>query len=98
MSDGRSGVAWSSGGNFRFAVVVVYFGKNASVHVQFVLFPDMLLTGDQYLITGAYKSATDNHLVRIGYTSSGVKLHEWYYNSTNIVGTDLCPLHVYEWF
>lgn len=96
--NGTAGVQWQS--RFKDAIVVVYFGLNQEVRVQFHIYLEMCESNYRYLIDGGYKSSTDNHLVRIGYSTWGVRLMEWYYNGTNIANNQdsWCPIHVYERF
>lgn len=96
--NGTAGIQWQS--RFKDAVVVVYFGLNPEVRMQFHICEEMCEENYRYLIGGGYKSANDNHFVRIGYSTWGVRLIEWYYNGTNIAinSASPCPLHVYERF
>ena len=98
MTNGVVGVPWQSG--FKDAIIVAYFGKNSEVRVQFYICAEMLESNNRYLITGGYLSASDNHLVRIAYNATSVRLANWYWNGTDISSntSSLCPIHVYERF
>lgn len=96
VTNGVVGVPWQNG--FKDAIIVVYFGKNTEVRVQFYICAEMLESNNRYLITGGYVSASDNHLVRISYNTNNVRLNNWYYNGVDISSnpSSPCQLHVYE--
>ena len=94
IANGVGGISWSA--NFKFAIVVLHFGKNTAVHFQFFITPDMLDASPKYMINGAYKSASDAHYVRVAYSTTDVKLTEWFWNGASV--TEACPMYVYEFF
>lgn len=96
MANGRSGIPWSS--TMKDAIVVVEFGLNTEVKVQFYICQEMLQSVSNRLMSGAYKSSSDNHCVIVTYNKDNIRLTNWYYNGTDISTSDssLCALHVYE--
>lgn len=94
IANGVGGISWSA--NFKFAIVVLHFGKNTAMRFQFFITPDMLEASEKYMLNGAYKSSTDAHYVRVSYTNTYVKLVEWYWRDASV--TEACPMYVYEFF
>lgn len=96
MANGRSGVPWIN--TMKDAIVVVEFGLNTEVKVQFTITREMLQSVNNRLIGGGYKSVDDNHLVVITYNNTTVRLTNWYYNGVDISTDEKspCAIHVYE--
>ena len=96
VANGRVGVPWVD--TMKDAIVIVEFGLNTEIKAQFYICQEMLQSVTNRLISGAYRSSSDNHCVIITYNKEYVRLTNWYYNGVDISTNDssLCALHVYE--